>query len=190
MLSFVEPLLELWIWKCNSAGVQQLATQYRANVYCKVTCFAAMSMCLDHLCLPACLGGQTIDSNRFKYGWQVLLDRLAAQELMLLQRPVISGRYSSSPFVNMLSGPLDEALRPLFKTLVHMGELVQSILSEEPESGGGQLSQLKQVIQDVEAHRYCQHSLHLDKFKLAGKEAGEVREDHAVFATLFSCIFL
>ena len=73
---------------------------------------------------------------------------------MLLQRPVISGRYSGSPFVNMLSGPLDEALRPLFVTLVHMGELVQSILSEEPGSGRAQLSQLEKVIQDVEAHRY------------------------------------
>lgn len=90
---------------------------------------------------------------------QVLLDRLAAQELMLLQRPVISGRYSGAPFVNMLSGPLDEALRPLFVTLVHMGELVQSILSEEPDSEEGQLPQLEKVIQDVEAHRYRQTSL-------------------------------
>ena len=85
---------------------------------------------------------------------QVLLDRLAAQELMLLQRPVISGRYSPSPFVNMLSGPLDEALRPLFSTLVHMGELVHSILCEEPESGVAQLSQLEKVIQDLDSHRY------------------------------------
>ena len=86
--------------------------------------------------------------------WQVLLNRLAAQELMLLQRPVISGRYSGSPFVNMLSGPLDEALRPLFSRLVLMGELVQSILSEEPRSERAQASQLEEVIQDVEAHRY------------------------------------
>ena len=85
---------------------------------------------------------------------QVLLDRLAAQELMLLQRPVISGRYSPSPFVNMLSGPLDEALRPLFSTLVQVGELVQSLLSEEPESGAAQLSQLHKVIQDLDSHRY------------------------------------
>lgn len=86
--------------------------------------------------------------------WQVLLDRLAAQELMLLQRPVISGRYSAAPFVNMLSGALDEALRPLFATLVHMGELVQSILSEEPRSDRAQVSQLEAAIEDVEAHRY------------------------------------
>ena len=81
------------------------------------------------------------------------MDRLAAQELMLLQRPVISGRYSGSPFVNMLSGPLDEALRSLFSTLVHMGELVQSILSEEPRSDRAQVSQLEEVIHTVEAHR-------------------------------------
>lgn len=89
----------------------------------------------------------------------MLLDRLAAQELMLLQRPIISGRYSGAPFVNMLSGPLDEALRPLFVKLVHMGELVQSILSEDPDSDEGQLPQLAKVIQDVEAHRYRQTSL-------------------------------
>lgn len=73
---------------------------------------------------------------------------------MLLQRPVISGRYSGSPFVNMLSGPLDQALRPLFSTLVHMGELVRSILSEEPRSDRVQVLQLEEVIRDVEAHRY------------------------------------
>lgn len=73
---------------------------------------------------------------------------------MLLQRPVISGRYSAAPFVNMLSGALDEALRPLFATLVHMGELVHSILCEEPRSDRAQVSQLEAVIQDVEAHRY------------------------------------
>ncbi|KAL3157526.1 hypothetical protein ABBQ32_011986 [Trebouxia sp. C0010 RCD-2024] len=94
---------------------------------------------------------------------QVLLDRLAAQELMLLQRPVISGRYSGAPFVNMLSGPLDEALRPLFVTLVHMGELVQSILSEEPDSEEGQLPQLEKVIQDVEAHRQQVRQVYLDR---------------------------
>ena len=85
---------------------------------------------------------------------QVLLDRLAAQELMLLQRPVISGRYSGSPFVNMLSGPLDEALRTMFATLVRMGETVQSILSEEPDSEEGQRSQLDQLIQELEKHRH------------------------------------
>ena len=83
----------------------------------------------------------------------MLLDRLAAQELMLLQRPVISGRYSGSPFVNMLSGPLDEALRPLLASLVRMGQIVQEILSEEPESDAAKLPQLETVIQELEAHR-------------------------------------
>ncbi len=72
---------------------------------------------------------------------------------MLLQRPVISGRYSGSPFVNMLSGPLDEALRPLFEQLVRLGELVQSILSEEPHSGRGQLKEIELAIEALEAQR-------------------------------------
>ena len=85
---------------------------------------------------------------------QVLLDRLAAQELMLLQRPVISGRYSASPFVNMLSGPLDEALRPMFVQLVRLGELV-CLLSEESHSHADQLAQLDSVLHSIEAQRYA-----------------------------------
>lgn len=83
---------------------------------------------------------------------QVLLDRLAAQELMLLQRPVISGRYSGSPFVNMLSGPLDQALRPLFAQLVHIGQLVHSTLSEENNSRS-EKGELESAIQRLEAQR-------------------------------------
>lgn len=105
-------------------------------------------------CIKMSFQGKPQHRDDASCAWQVLLDRLAAQELMLLQRPVISGRYSGSPFVNMLSGPLDDALRPLFSTLVVMGELVQSILSEEPRSDRAQVSQLEEVIRDVEAHRY------------------------------------
>ena len=72
---------------------------------------------------------------------------------MLLQRPVISARYSGSPFVNMLAGPLDEALRPLFAQLVHLGELIQSLLSEETISGKHQLSDIEAAIQGLEAQR-------------------------------------
>ena len=86
---------------------------------------------------------------------QVLLDRLAAQELMLLQRPVISGRYSASPFINMLSGPLDEALRPMFAQLVHLGELVCCLLSEESRSHADQLAQVDSVLHSIEAQRYA-----------------------------------
>ena len=86
-------------------------------------------------------------------GLQVLLDRLAAQELMLLQRPVVSGRYSGSPFVNMLLGPLDEALRSLFAQLVQLGELVCSTLSEEPDAHESQLAEIESTIQKLEAQR-------------------------------------
>jgi len=84
-----------------------------------------------------------------------LLDRLAAQELMLLQRPVISGRYSASPFINMLSGPLDEALRPMFVQLVRLGELVCCLLSEESHSHADQLAQVDSVLHSIEAQRYA-----------------------------------
>ena len=89
----------------------------------------------------------------------MLLDRLAAQELMLLQRPVISGHYSGSPFVNVLSGPLDEALRPMFAQMAHIGSLVQSILSEDPDTGKGQLEGLDAALQNLEAQRYATRPL-------------------------------
>ena len=82
---------------------------------------------------------------------QVLLDRLAAQELVLLQRPVISGRYSGSSFVNMLAGPLDNSLRALFKHVTHVGDLVQKILSEE--SAANMLAELDTAILAVEDAR-------------------------------------
>lgn len=83
---------------------------------------------------------------------QVVLDRLAAQELVLLQRPVISGHYSGSPFVNMLSGPLDASLRALFRQVVHMGQLVQRILSEEAEAE--HLTELDTAIKAIDQARY------------------------------------
>lgn len=103
--------------------------------------------------------------NQLVKAMQVLLDRLAAQELMLLQRPVISGRYSASPFVNMLSGPLDEALRPMFVQLVRLGELVCCLLSEESHSHADQLAQLDSVLHSIEAQRQVIRRVYLDKQK-------------------------
>ncbi|KAA6424276.1 MAG: hypothetical protein FRX49_05488 [Trebouxia sp. A1-2] len=103
--------------------------------------------------------------NQLVKAMQVLLDRLAAQELMLLQRPVISGRYSGSPFVNMLSGPLDEALRPMFDQLVHLGELVCCLLSEESHSNADQLAQVDSVLHSIEAQRQVIRQVYLAKQK-------------------------
>ncbi|DBB10182.1 TPA: hypothetical protein ACH3X3_001759 [Trebouxia sp. C0006] len=103
--------------------------------------------------------------NQLVKAMQVLLDRLAAQELMLLQRPVISGRYSASPFVNMLSGLLDEALRPMFVRLVHLGELVCCLLSEESHSHADQLAQLDSVLHSIEAQRQVIRQVYLAKQK-------------------------
>ncbi len=71
---------------------------------------------------------------------------------MLLQRPVVSGRYSASPFVNMLSG---QALRPMFVQLVHLGELVCCLLSEESHSHADQLAEVDSVLHSIEAQRYA-----------------------------------
>ena len=97
------------------------------------------------------LRGYTRSSADLHAVMQVLLDRLAAQELVLLQRPVISGHYTGSPFVNMLAGPLDGSLRALFKQVLHVGELVQHALSEESEAG--QLAELDTAVQAVEDAR-------------------------------------
>ena len=78
---------------------------------------------------------------------------------MLLQRPVITGHYSGSPFVNVLSGPLDAALRSMFVQTAHIGSLVHSILSEDPDTGAGQLEGLDAALQKLEAQRYANRAL-------------------------------
>ena len=77
---------------------------------------------------------------------------------MLLQRPVISGHYSGSQFVNVLSGPLDEALRPMFAHVTRIGKLVHSSLSEDPQTEKGSIKELEIAIEELEAQR-CAASL-------------------------------
>ena len=53
----------------------------------------------------------------------------------------------------MLSGPLDEALRPMFAHVTHIGKLVHSILSEDPQTEKGSIKELEIAIEELEAQR-------------------------------------
>lgn len=60
---------------------------------------------------------------------QVLLDRLSALQMMLLQKPVVSGHYTSAPYHNMLQ-PLDQYVRAVMESAVELGGLTAELLSE------------------------------------------------------------
>ncbi|KAK9815502.1 hypothetical protein WJX72_004760 [[Myrmecia] bisecta] len=60
----------------------------------------------------------------------VLLDRLAAVELMLQQKPIVSGRYSAAPFKHLLE-PIDKRLRAVLAAVVELGEAVKQVLSAD-----------------------------------------------------------
>ncbi|DBA72154.1 TPA: hypothetical protein ACH3X2_010874 [Trebouxia sp. C0005] len=61
---------------------------------------------------------------------QVLLDRLSALQMMLLQKPVVSGHYTSAPYHNMLQ-PLDQYVRAVLESAVRLGVLTAELLSEQ-----------------------------------------------------------
>ncbi len=61
---------------------------------------------------------------------QVLLDRLSALQMMLLQKPVVSGHYTSAPYHNMLQ-PLDQFVRAVLESAVRLGVLTAQLLSEQ-----------------------------------------------------------
>ena len=61
---------------------------------------------------------------------QVLLDRLSALQMMLLQKPVVSGHYTSAPYHNMLQ-PLDQFVRGVLESAVRLGVLTAELLSEQ-----------------------------------------------------------
>lgn len=60
---------------------------------------------------------------------QVLLDRLSALHMMLLQKPVVSGHYTSAPYHNMLQ-PLDQFVRAVMESAIKLGALTAELLSE------------------------------------------------------------
>ncbi len=61
---------------------------------------------------------------------QVLVDRLSALQMMLLQKPVVSGHYTSAPYHNMLQ-PLDQFVRAVLESAVRLGVLTAQLLSEQ-----------------------------------------------------------
>lgn len=88
--------------------------------------------------------GQTVQAL------QVLLDRLSALQMMLLQKPVVSGHYTSAPY-NSLLQPIDGDLRKVLGSMAHLGELTAQLLSEScsaeslkaVQEGIAQLEQLR-----------------------------------------------
>ncbi|KAK9815248.1 hypothetical protein WJX72_000626 [[Myrmecia] bisecta] len=60
----------------------------------------------------------------------VLLDRLAALELMLQQKPIVSGRYSAAPYQYLVE-PIDKRLRTVLADVVELGEAVQQLLNAD-----------------------------------------------------------
>ena len=60
---------------------------------------------------------------------QVLLNRLSALQMMLLQKPVVSGRYTSAPYHNLLQ-PIDQDIRSVLQSVVQLGSLTAELLSE------------------------------------------------------------
>ena len=60
---------------------------------------------------------------------QVLLDRLSALQMMLLQKPVVSGHYTSAPYHNLLQ-PLDQFVRAVMESAVQLGAFIAELLSE------------------------------------------------------------
>ena len=61
---------------------------------------------------------------------QVLLDRLSALQMMLVQKPVLSGRYTSAPYHHMLQ-PLDLFVMAVMDSVVKLGALTAELLSEK-----------------------------------------------------------
>ena len=65
---------------------------------------------------------------------QVLLDRLSALQMMLLQKPVVSGRYTSAPYFYLLQ-PIDQDIRSVMGSAGRLGGLTAELLSDSCSEG-------------------------------------------------------
>lgn len=98
---------------------------------------------------------------------QTLLDRVSALEMMLHQKPVVSGRYTSAPYHNVLQA-LEPISTAVTESTVQLGALTAELLSERCsnatlEAVQGQIQQLEH--QRVELRKqYIQisHAYHLE----------------------------
>ena len=87
--------------------------------------------------------GQTVSAM------QVLLDRLSALQMMLLQKPVVSGHYTSAPYFYLLQ-PIDQDVRNVMVSVGRLGALTAELLSERCSEGSlkavqGEIAQLEQL---------------------------------------------
>lgn len=77
---------------------------------------------------------------------QVLLDRLSALQMMLMQKPVLSGQYTSAPYHHMLQ-PLDSFVMAVLESAVKLGAHTAEMLSEKctPASLDAVHAEIKQL---------------------------------------------
>ena len=82
---------------------------------------------------------------------QTLLDRVSALEMMLHQKPVVSGRYTSAPYHNVLQS-LEPISTAVTESTVQLGALTAELLSER--CSNATLEAVQGQIQQLEHQRY------------------------------------
>ncbi|BDA49628.1 hypothetical protein COCOBI_14-2480 [Coccomyxa sp. Obi] len=88
--------------------------------------------------------------HQLLYSMQVLQDRLEAVELMLMQRPIVSGRFTGHAYRHFVQ-PLDAAFREVCSRVKKVGELVQAVLSESTHPG--HLDELQEAVEQLKRAR-------------------------------------
>ncbi|KAK9904804.1 hypothetical protein WJX75_002805 [Coccomyxa subellipsoidea] len=88
--------------------------------------------------------------HQLLYAMQVLQDRLEAVELMLMQRPIVSGRFTDYAHRHFVQ-PLDAPFRDVCARARKVGQLVEAVLSESTHPG--HLDQLRQAVNDLQRAR-------------------------------------
>ena len=86
---------------------------------------------------------------------QVLLDRLSALQMMLMQRPVLSGQYTSAPYHHMLQ-PLDSFVMAVMNSAIKLGGVTAEVLSERCTQAS--LDAVHAEIRQLESLRYVPHA--------------------------------
>ncbi|KAK9816005.1 hypothetical protein WJX74_009869 [Apatococcus lobatus] len=81
---------------------------------------------------------------------RVLADRLTAVEVMLQQKPIITGRFTSAPYERFMQ-PMEEELKAVGKAMVRLGEAVVAVLSER--GSAREMTALQQAIDLVQDKR-------------------------------------
>ncbi|KAK9862353.1 hypothetical protein WJX84_000490, partial [Apatococcus fuscideae] len=107
---------------------------------------------------------------------RVLADRLTAAEIMMQQKPIITGRYTSAPYQRFML-PMEAELKEVGQAMLGLGDAVVAVLSERGSAREmAALQQAIDVVQDRRMHfrrKYLQlqHDLALAVVEEGGAEA-------------------